>query len=99
MTDVSNNITIDISENVPFVLNTVFPVNMKRKSKLPKPAIHIGEDNIQLQFNEFQVFQDPQENWDIQGDYKKISYKQIIFSIKFLIIIFFFVSLKIFVTS
>jgi hypothetical protein len=77
MTDVSNNITIDISECEPFKLNASFPVQMKRKSKLPKPAIHISKDNIQLQFNEFQVFQDPQENWDIQGDYKKISYKQV----------------------
>tara|TARA_B110000008_G_scaffold279648_1_gene327697 strand:- start:316 stop:1686 length:1371 start_codon:yes stop_codon:yes gene_type:complete len=76
MTDVSNNITLDVSE-VPVVLNSRFPVNiMKRKSKLPKPTIHIEDENVQIQFNEFQVKHDPQEDWE-ECEYKKISYKQV----------------------
>ena len=76
MGDVSNNITLDVSE-VPIVLNSRFPANiMKRKSKLPKPSIHIEDENVQIQFNEFQVNHDPQEDWE-ECEYKKISYKQV----------------------
>jgi len=74
MNDASGNLKLDISDNI--VLSSFPAMLKKRKSKVQKPPIVIGEKVEFFDFKEFQVNRTPQDNWE-DCDYKKISYKQV----------------------
>ena len=70
MNDASGNLKLDISDNI--VLSSFPAMLKKRKSKVQKPPIVIGEKVEFSDFKEFQVSRVPQDNWE-DCDYKKIS--------------------------
>lgn len=79
MTDVSNNVKIDVKEidlsNV--VLGSTFPVQLKKRKTLTKqPSLVIGNNIQDKIYEEFRVMNDPQQEWE-DVEYKKISYKQV----------------------
>ena len=79
MTDVSNNVKIDVKEidlsNV--VLGSTFPVQLKKRKTLTKqPSLIIGNKIHDKIYEEFRVMNDPQQDWE-DVEYKKISYKQV----------------------
>ncbi len=66
MTDVSNNVKLDIDEIdlSGTQLNAAFPVKLtKRKTLQSQPSIVIGE-KINPIYEEFRVVNDPQQHWE-----------------------------------
>ena len=79
MTDVSNNINLDISDFDLSTnkLNAIFPVKLtKRRTLTHQPTIKIGKKIKEPLYEEFRVENDPQQSWE-HVNYNKISYKQV----------------------
>ncbi len=79
MTDVSNNVKLDIGEIdlSGTTLKAEFPVKLiKRKTLSRKPTLKIGKNIDETLYEEFRVDDDPQQKWE-NVHYKKISYKQV----------------------
>ena len=79
MTDVSNNVKLNIDELdvSSVVLGSTFPATLKKRNTISrKPSLIIGNNINHTVYEEFRVKNDPQQSWE-DVHYKKISYKQV----------------------